>query len=277
MIKIGTSGYSYADWKGTFYPPRIKNSDMLEYYSTKFDCVELNFTYYRIPEKKHLDKMVKITGKNVEFSVKAYQGITHNRSSDKETIQKFISSLSPLIDAQVLGAILFQFPNSFRFNQDNLNYISFLKEELNSLPMVIEFRHRSWIIDQLFVQLKNLNIGYCCVDEPELPGLMPPRAEVTSSLGYVRLHGRNAEKWWKHEHSWERYHYLYSKKELQEWVLPIKKMERNSEKVYLFANNHYNGNAATNAHMMKDLLGIKKSKTSNSSFEQLILNFDNSQ
>jgi len=124
-------------------------------------------------------------------------------------------------------------------------------------PIVVEFRNRSWITDDVFTFLRDRKLGFCCVDEPKLKGLMPPRVELTSSIGYIRFHGRNAQKWWQHEHAWERYHYLYTADELKEWLEPITTIAALAEKVFLFTNNHYLGNAATNARMLKDLLGQK--------------------
>jgi len=101
-----------------------------------------------------------------------------------------------------------------------------------------------------------LSIGYCCVDEPRLKGLMPPLAVLTSNIGYVRFHGRNSEKWWKHEQAFERYNYLYSPEELSEWVGKIKALAEKSDKTFVIFNNHYQGQATLNARMMEELLGL---------------------
>jgi uncharacterized protein YecE (DUF72 family) len=258
VIKIGTSGYSYADWVGPFYPAGTKPNRMLALYARSFDCVELNYTYYRMPQARQLERMVESTGGLVDFAVKAHQDITHAHGSiNPATCKTFLDSLSPLRERGVLAAVLFQFPFSFQATPDNRARLGQLAEATSGWPGVVEFRHRGWLSPETFEMLRNNALGFCCVDEPRLPGLLPALSEVTSSVGYVRFHGRNAGQWWKHEHAWQRYHYLYSEAELREWLEPLRSMEQRAAKVYLFSNNHYQGNAATNARMMKDLLGQK--------------------
>ncbi|MFC1850131.1 DUF72 domain-containing protein [candidate division CSSED10-310 bacterium] len=261
MIKIGTSGYSYTDWKGTFYPKTIKSHEMLTYYARFFECVEINFTYYRLPQASQFVSMIEKSKGTVEFVVKAFQDLTHKRVENYQAILKnFLNNLKPLVEAELLGAILFQFPYSFKYSAENCRYLEILRELTQSQTMIIEFRHTGWIRDEVFDFLHRNELGFCCVDEPQLPGLMPVRAELTSKIGYVRFHGRNAHKWWHHDQPYERYHYLYTADELAEWLTPINKLAHEAEKVFVFTNNHYLGNAATNAQMLKDLLG-QKSKT----------------
>lgn len=257
-IKIGTSGYSYKDWIGPFYPEGTKSHQMLAYYACFFDTVELNFTYYTLPSAENLNKMVVNSDGKVEFVVKSHQSITHQRDSNwKSQIDAFYSALGPLFDSQTLGSILYQFPYSFQLNRENGLFLLELRDVIASFPphrVAIEFRHRSWLHERVFNFLEESAWAFCCVDEPQLANLMPPQKKLTAPFGYVRFHGRNAAKWWNHDHAWERYDYLYSEEELEEWVEPILTMAAQSEKMFLFSNNHYQGNAVTNAKMLRDRL-----------------------
>ncbi|MFO8082145.1 MAG: DUF72 domain-containing protein, partial [Armatimonadota bacterium] len=115
-------------------------------------------------------------------------------------------------------------------------------------------RNDSWIRDDMFEFLREANLGYCCVDQPDLEGLLPPRVEASSAIGYVRFHGRNAEKWWEHDEAWERYDYLYSSEELQEWVPKVQSLDAQTDDTYVFFNNHYGAQAVQNAQDFADLL-----------------------
>jgi uncharacterized protein YecE (DUF72 family) len=126
---------------------------------------------------------------------------------------------------------------------------------MGELPVVMEFRNREWISPQIFDLLRELRLGFCCVDQPHLKGLIPPIAEVTGPVAYVRFHGRNAAKWWQHEESWERYDYTYTTEELSEWVPKIKSLNEQAEMTFAFANNHWQGQAVDTARQLKMLLG----------------------
>lgn len=254
MIRIGTSGYSYADWKGFFYPPQMPEKDFLEYYSRHFDVCELNFTYYQIPSPRTFERMLEKSGGRVEFVVKAHQSITHSREAGFEGITRFGKSLEPLWKAKLLGGILLQFPYSFRADKAASEYVRRLRDAFADLPLVAEFRKRSWIKERTFDILRDINVGFCNVDEPKLPGLMPPTAEATSEIGYFRFHGRNQAKWWEHEDQAERYDYLYTEEELQEWIPRIRKVESKTMVTYVFTNNHFQAKAVKNAGMLKNLL-----------------------
>lgn len=254
MVLIGTSGFSYKDWKGPFYPEGLPDKDMLAYYAERFRVVELNFSYYAIPQPATCHRFVERSGGRVEFVIKAHQSMTHTREAGEAEYEAFLRGVAPLMDAGLLGACLLQFPYAFRRTRENARYLLEVCRRLGPIPLVVEFRHASWVEEKTFGLLRGNGLGFCCVDEPELKGLLPPVAEVTAEVGYVRFHGRNAEKWWRHEQAYERYDYLYSAEELAEWVPRIRKMEKASEKVYAFFNNHYSGQAVTNAKMLEELL-----------------------
>jgi uncharacterized protein YecE (DUF72 family) len=129
-----------------------------------------------------------------------------------------------------------------------------VRERLGELPTVVEFRNVEWIADGTFELLRRLKLGFCCVDQPQLKGLLPPIAEATSDVAYVRFHGRNAAKWWHHAEAWERYDYQYSPEELAEWVPKIEHLESAAETVYVYTNNHFNGQAVNTARQLRMML-----------------------
>ncbi|MCK4546926.1 MAG: DUF72 domain-containing protein [Candidatus Eisenbacteria sp.] len=253
MIRIGTSGYSFADWVGEFYPSGTNKGEMLGHYVHRFDTVEVNSTYYRIPHPTVLRNMERKTGPGFEFIIKANQEMTHKGSRDPSLYRRFREVLEPVKEARKFSGILFQFPWGFKNTADNRGHLSFLKDTLGDDPLFVEFRHDSWIRDEVFEFLKGHGVGYCSVDEPQLPGLVPPIARLTTDTGYVRLHGRNAENWWGRGPG-DRYDYLYNEKELSEWARKIRDMEKEVRKVYVFFNNCHAGQAAKNAQLMQEML-----------------------
>jgi uncharacterized protein YecE (DUF72 family) len=251
-VLIGTSGFSYSDWKGPFYPKNIDSKEMLDYYAQFFKTIEINVTYYRIPHPNVFEKMMERVGSDFEFAVKAPRDFTHTLGFEK-VLKEFNDSLSPLVRHGRLGAVLAQFPWSFKPLKQNLEYLKSLKHALPLVPFVTEFRHRSWIKESIFDFLKEENIAFCCVDEPNLPGLVPPVAQATSSTGYVRFHSRDGSKWWEGGLK-GRYDYDYQDHELKEWIPKVLKLGKETQKIYIFFNNCHNGSAAKNALRMRELL-----------------------
>ncbi len=255
MICIGTSGYAYVDWVGPYYPEQLRQKDWLAYYSLEFKAVEINFTYYRMPSARTFAGMVNRVPADFLFSVKATQEMTHLRAADRDVFQKFAEALKPLTESRKLGAVLAQFPYSFRNTHENVAYLKEFRERLSDLPIVVEFRNVEWLTEETFAFLREQGFGFCCVDEPRLKGLLPPIAEATSNVAYVRFHGRNAEKWWRHAHAFERYDYTYKKEELEEWLPKIEKLRRLAEITFLFANNHVRGQGIDTARALRSMLG----------------------
>lgn len=255
MIVVGTAGYSYRDWIGPVYPEGIQPKDMLSYYAREFTFTEVNSTFYRMPNRFQLWHMQQKTPDHFKFAIKAYRGLTHDRSDIDKWGSQLVEALEPLLETNKLACVLAQFPTSFHNTKENRHYLFQLRSVLPDLPVVVEFRHRSWASHEaVFSFLQDLDFGYVVVDEPQFDILMPPVIKVTSQLGYVRFHGRNYAKWWKHEHPWERYHYLYSQAELAEWVKPLRAMEKEADVVYVAMNNHYQGNAYINAKQLREML-----------------------
>lgn len=254
-LRIGTSGYRYEDWVGHFYPENLNPRDWLSYYARHFNTVEVNSTFYSLLPARTLGYMAAKVPDDFEFVIKAYRAFTHERNADESTLREFYDMLRPLLETNKLGCVLLQFPWSFRNEPANRDYLMQVCEALADVSIVVEFRNIGWIKDEVFDFLRDWNIGFCCVDQPRLRGLIPPVAVATSEVSYVRFHGRNKEKWWKHEQPWERYDYLYSRDELREWLPKIKQLSDNTERCYIFFNNHYQGKAAMNAQMLMKLLG----------------------
>ena len=254
VIYLGTSGYSYEDWREVFYPAEVPRHGMLAYYAARFDAVELNFTYYRIPTADQLQGMADQTPDGFRFAVKAHQDITHHRRGSPTPFVQFRAGLAALQHVGKLGAVLLQFPHAFRNTQENVYYLEHCFKQLRELPLIVEFRSSDWIAQRTLSLLREWGVGFCNVDMPELPGLLPRTGFVTSPTAYVRLHGRNAQKWWKHDEPWERYDYRYQEDELVEWVPHLHKMREQAEDVYVFANNHWQGQSIAAVRQLKMLL-----------------------
>jgi uncharacterized protein YecE (DUF72 family) len=226
----------------------MKERDFLSFYCRFFNALEINFTFYRMPAEHQIGALADRVDTDMAFSVKVFQGFTHGGNSASE-LKFFIKALSPMIQRNMLKCLLFQFPFSFKKTDENLTRIEQLSRELGFIPGVIEFRHLSWVEPETMEYLSRLNLGFCCVDQPNLPNLTGPDAYVTAPLAYVRFHGRNAQKWWEHEHGWERYDYTYTEQELGLWIPKIRKIRAQSDVTMVFFNNHYRGQAVQNAQL----------------------------
>jgi uncharacterized protein YecE (DUF72 family) len=196
MILLGTSGYSFPDWGGVFYPPGLDRSKMLDYYVRQFKTVEVNSTYYRIPPPSTFAAMERKTPADFEFVVKVHHDMTHAQTRDPEAYTAFHAALEPLRRARKLSGVLAQFPQAFHRSEENEQFLLELQERMEGAPLFIEFRHNSWMKEDVFDLLERESLGYVSVDEPELPGLLPRVARATGPLAYVRFHGRNKKNWY---------------------------------------------------------------------------------
>jgi uncharacterized protein YecE (DUF72 family) len=248
---LGTSGYSYDDWKHVYYPANVSRAGWLAYYASEFQAVELNFTYYRIPTADQLEKLAAQTPDDFRFAVKAHRDITHTRKGDPVVFAQFRAALEPLQGVGKLGAVLLQFPYSFRNTKENVYYLEHCARQLSELPFVIEFRHSDWVTQRTLGKLREWQAGFCNVDMPKLPGLLPQTAFVTAPTAYARFHGRNVDKWWRHEQAWQRYDYTYNDQEIEEWVPHLRDMDREAESLFVFANNHWQGQSIDTARQIK--------------------------
>jgi len=249
---VGTSGYSFEDWVGPFYPPGTGRTGMLDQYVKHFETVELNFSYYRIPTEATLARLADKVPDGFTFWVKANQQTTHRR--DRSIAGQFIGSLAPLAEAGKLAGVLMQFPQSFHRTADNRGYLAAAIDDFASVPLAVEFRHCSWDDPAAVAGLKDRGVTLVVPDVPEIEGLYRPAGPVvTTSTGYVRLHSRTAAKWYAG--GAERYDYDYSGQELQGLLAAWSAVENEVERVYAFFNNCHRGQAARNAEAFRRLLG----------------------
>jgi uncharacterized protein YecE (DUF72 family) len=253
-VLIGTSGFSYKDWVGPVYPDDLPKQEWLSFYAGEFKTCELNFSYYRIPDARTLAAMADKVPEGFLFAIKAYQGITHEREEPGPQMAQFTQALTPLIDADKFACVLAQFPHSFHANPANRDYLRRVREGFDDLPVVVEFRSRGWITDQTFDDLRALDFGFCCVDQPRFDSLVPPVAVATGPVAYVRFHGRNYSKWWQHDEAWERYNYSYGDEELMEWVPKIHQLDAEAPLTLVYMNNHWQGQAVGTARQLQALL-----------------------
>jgi len=254
LLRIGTSGFSYADWVGPYYPQGLPKKDWLSFYAREFSACEINYTYYQVPNPYTLAAMARKVPGEFLFTLKANKGMTHERQDNEEVFRQFVQALGPWMEQGKLGCILAQFPTSFHATDENRDYLRLLRDRLGDLPVVVEFRHVGWVSSSTFELLRELNLGFCCVDQPRFKSLMPPVARVAGDIAYVRFHGRNYDKWWKHKEAWERYDYAYSEEELKEWVPKIRQMDAEARITFVFANNHWRGQAVGTARQLRMLL-----------------------
>lgn len=269
-IRIGTASFSDPAWKnGVIYPKGLQPKELLGYYETElgFNCVEIDASFYTIMGARAMDGMQAKVSEGFEFVFKAYKGITHDLFSPykdtpkptpaqvKEDLRRFILSLEPVAAAGKLGCILFQFPVFFYPSDEAYAHLKMCKDYAGEIPAVIEFRNKGWAKEDTYKFLKKEGLGFCAVDEPQVPRLMPFVNVVTAPVSYFRLHGRNKE-WFKLSKD-DRVNYNYSEAELKSFVPEIKKMAKGSDKVYMIYNNNYSGYAVRNAQRMMEILKIR--------------------
>ena len=256
-IRVGPAGWSYTDWEGTVYPKHGSKFDALAYLASFFDTIEINSPFYRIPPPTHAKSWVRRVASNPEFrfTTKVFRGFTHEKAAlAAEDIRAFKTYLDPLMEAGRLGAILLQFPWSFKNSEESRTKLAQLFESFEDYPKALEVRHASFQNDDFLRFLDDHRVGFVNVDQPLFHDSVKPSDVVTGPVAYARFHGRNYEKWFAHEESWERYNYLYSKDELQPWVDRIERMAE-AQDTYVITNNHFRGQAIVNATELKQALG----------------------
>ncbi len=265
-LYIGTSGWSYpkgeGTWIGYFYPTGKINE--LEYYSQFFNTVEINSTFYRPPNPGYVHNWVRKTPKDFLFTVKLWQKFTHPKMYKAATGEEAVISqqdvdifnhgIEPLVKSGKLGALLAQFPPSFKndgFGQQILNAVM---TTFRQYRLVVELRHRSWSDDENIAKLlSDNNVAWVQIDEPKFKSSIAQKLPVTSDMAYLRFHGRNAEMWWKGD-SETRYKYLYSPEEISELTDKVKSAAEQTKLLFALFNNHWQGYSPRNAiDMMRQL------------------------
>ena len=289
-LLIGTSGWSYptgkGTWNGLFYPATrskrdgTRDFDELRYYAEHFDTVEVNSTFYGQPRSEVTRTWVERTRPGFDFSVKLYQKFTHpsmfkdavlKRAPGAEgafldllaqvtqsDIDEFRSGIDPLAGAGRLGALLAQFPPSFKDSAASRDYLTQLLRAFNDYPVAVELRHSSWsdAIGDTLSMLNAFGAAWVQIDEPKFRfSIRQNYLPNVSGFYYMRLHGRNAAAWWRHEKSEDRYNYLYSADELNEFSEIATAASELVRKSYLYTNNHFSSKSVVNAVMLKAQAG----------------------
>lgn len=258
---MGPAGWSFEDWKGVVYPkPAPKGFHPLEYLSHFFDTLELNVTFYRpCPAAYSVSWMKKVAhNERFKFTAKMWRRFTHEREMEPapEEVRQVREGMDPLMREGKLGAVLLQFPWSFKRTPENREWLARLIDTFHDYPLALEVRHGSWNRPEVYEGLAERRVGFCNIDQPVFRHSIKPSAEATSRVGYVRLHGRNWEDWFREEAGRdERYDYLYSEEELKPWLEKIEQIRKQTDEVYVITNNHYRGQAVVNAFDIQHGLG----------------------
>ena len=262
-IRIGPAGWSYKDWEGTVYPQKPgAKFDPLEYLARFFDTIEINSSFYRpftASTAKSWARRVA-AAKDFLFTAKIHRVFTHERGKDTAEDEKQVrEGMDTLANAGKLGAVLLQFPWSFKNTDDDRFYLAKLLERFNDYPLVLEIRHSSWNNPQIYEWLEEVGVGICNVDQPLFARSIKPAAVTTAQIGYVRLHGRNYQDWFREKAPRDdRYNYLYSLDELEPWITRIKEIASKTKESYVITNNHFRGQAVVNALEIKSTLTEQK-------------------
>lgn len=276
-LRIGTSGWNYPSglgtWNGVFYPAREKGRaprgkarpkfDELAYYAEHFDTVEINTTFYGQPRATIAQTWANRTPPGFEFSLKLYRHLTHSDTANVpslalDTIDEYRRGIEPLAAAGKIGALLAQFPPSFKQTAESRDYLDALLSRFRDYPVAVELRHRSWSDDfQTTLSILNAhNAALAQIDEPKFRlSIRQNQLPNITGFYYMRLHGRNAAQWWKHDKAEDRYNYLYSADELKTFAGTADAARRLVKKFYLYFNNHFASKAVVNAVMIKHQLG----------------------
>src|SRR2546427_5845601 len=261
-IKIGTAGWSYKDWEVVVYPkPMGVKFDPLAFLANFFDTIEINSSFYRPPTPQTARSWARrvTENPNFTFTAKLHQVFTHKRGqATKEDEKEFREGIDPLAQAGKLGAILIQFPWSFKNESKQREYLFNLLGRFKDYPLVIEVRHASWNQPAIYESLEEMGVGICNIDQPLFARSIKPSALTTSSIGYVRLHGRNYQNWFREKAPRDdRYNYLYTPEELDPWIARIKEVAAQTKETYVITNNHFRGKAVVNALELKSTLEEK--------------------
>src|SRR5262245_34809816 len=254
-IWIGTSGYSYLDWVGDFYPEGTRPESMLRHYCRHFPLVELNFTFYRPPTRGMLLRLANKVPADFTFLVKLPQSISHEQKA--LDLPGFRFAAEGLAHQGQLAGLLCQFPQALHCTRTACDWITTLSKELGHLRLAVEFRHRSWARPGLAAWLAEHNLDLVAVDAPDLVGLFPRGWVQSTTTAYIRLHSRNAEKWYRSGE--ERYDYDYSDGELGGWIdeLVQRDQEGGTQRAMFLFNNCQRAQAAVNARRMQNLLASR--------------------
>jgi uncharacterized protein YecE (DUF72 family) len=276
QIYIGPAGWAYKDWDGTVYPAQIKKEKHpVEYLARYFDLIEINTSFYghiRPELGRFWCRKAKAVNPDFLFTAKLNRAFTHSpiavvestsaktiRFSDKDE-DDAKAGLNAIAEEGMLGALLMQFPISFRNTSENREHLELLIRQFREYPLVVEVRHASWQNEGILRYFAEKNVAFCNIDQPILGEAVTPSEHVTSGIGYVRLHGRRYDQWFEPEKSSDRYDYLYKPGELEDWKTNIENVAKKAKVAFVVANNHFEGKAPANALELKSMISGKKVK-----------------
>lgn len=249
MIRVGTSGFSYADWVGPYYPKNLAKGKWLEFYAREFSCLEINASFYSWIAQDAMRSMASRVPDGFRFAVKLHRSMTHDNIDLDSLIRATRDQNAPLESPVVLA----QFPNAFRPSDSAWQKL----EQLAALPnLVVEFRHAQWQASDVVQRVAELGVSTCVVDMPDIPGLPRSLQEAVGPIGYLRAHGKNAGKWYNHDEAYERYDYLYSGDQIRRIAESVSRLSERASETFVFFNNHYGAQAVTNARQLAAELGI---------------------
>ncbi len=236
-VLIGTSGFYYEHWRGVFYPEDLPKSRFFDFYKERFATVELNSTFYHLPRLKTTQHWFERSPEGFLFSLKAYRGITHFRKlrECESELYRYLHLIKPL--KPKLGAVLFQLPPSLHLDRELLE--AFFKILPPGYRFAMEFRHESWLCDDVFNLMKSYNVALCVNDfgKRRMPMI------VTADFAYIRLHGPTG-----------RYGGSYSDEELAGWAQKAREAAKESEAVFVYFNNDFGGYAVQNAEKLAKMI-----------------------
>jgi uncharacterized protein YecE (DUF72 family) len=273
IIKIGVAGWSYKDWHEIVYPSALRANARVGYLAQFIDLIEINTSFYghiKPAVAKGWCRMAAGSNPKFTFTAKLNRAFTHSpvaviESTSAKTIRPGDSDereakagYDVFAAEKMLGALLAQFPISFKCTDENRAYVEQLVRMFRSYPLVLEVRHASWDQPEVLDWLQGLQVGVCNIDQPLLGRAVRPSAHATSVVGYIRLHGRNYKQWFAETNVRDRYDYLYSTEELKKWKDRTLEVAGKAESTYVVTNNHNLGKAAVNALELISMLEGRK-------------------
>jgi len=275
-IRIGTAGWSYKDWDGVFYPPGMQRQKRhaLEFLAQCFDVVEINTSFYGHIKPELAKLWVRKVAVNPKFmfTAKLHRSFTHSPiavmeptsaapikpNDEDERLAR--EGLDALASTGKLGALLIQFPVSFKNTSLNREYLEQLLRQFIEFPRVVEVRHESWNNPETLSYFTERNVAFCNLAHPPIGRSLAATEHVSSPAGYGPRHGRNYDQWFEAEKGADRYNYLYSETELAGWKEKIERIAQKAEVTYVVANNHFEGKAGVNALQLKHALSGERVK-----------------
>ncbi|UED76130.1 DUF72 domain-containing protein [Brevibacillus sp. DP1.3A] len=267
-IQVGVCGWGD---QHELYVQGVRNRDKLSVYASHFPIVEVDSSFYAILPQRNYESWVKDTPERFGFIVKPHQGMTGHQRGDasgsrRELFRQFEESIQPVVEADKLKALLFQFPPWFDCTREHVQYVTACRQAMQAYPFAVEFRHQSWFESRYSERtldfLHKIEATHVVCDEPQVgKGSVPIVPAVTKpSLALVRFHGRNKAGWRDpgEGQNWRdvRYLYRYNETELAEWVEHIRLLERETDEVCILFNNNSGGDAAANAKQFSEMLGL---------------------